>query len=390
MLKIHFLNSPAYKFGALCFWFLSYFLFTNTQHVINLNYFFLLLPTLLTISLVELKNYSSHKIVWVLAAYLITTIAAAFHSGNPASQVVYCFVVLLFYLTIYRLPPVNTKQEHQLAWAWFLVVLIYAAFNLAIAWHAGTWHFGERLVISSAFINNPIYVADLLTIGLAMISFTALRSGKFAQLCVAHVITLFVGLIILQSRSMLPVWLMVCLLTLAAGLVQTHYTQSKRHLLWLAVPAIILVCILSSPTGIAILARADSYRFEIWQGYIHQTIICGVWFGCGMDDGIHYVANNGTPMAHAHNIFVANFAKTGLWGTILLLTLIVSSILHGLKKNHMAAWVLIAGVTAMLFDGSSLIKSPNERWILIHLPLAYLIKKMVEEKYSPLGKPKTQ
>ena len=45
MLKIDFLNSNAYKFGALSFWFLSYFLFLNTQHVINLTYFFLLLPT---------------------------------------------------------------------------------------------------------------------------------------------------------------------------------------------------------------------------------------------------------------------------------------------------------------------------------------------------------
>lgn len=385
MLKIHFLNTNAYKFGAICFWFLSYFLFTNTQHVINLNYFFLLLPTLLTISFIELKHYTSHKIVWVLVAYLITTIAAAFHSGNPASQVVYCFVVFLFYLTIYRLPPINTQQENKLAWAWFSVVLIYAAYNLAVAWHAGTWHFGERLVTFLAFINNPIYVADLLTIGLAMISFNALKSGKFGALCVAHVITLFVGLVILQSRSMLPVWLIVCLLTIATGLFQTHYKQSKRHLLWLAVPAIILVYILSSDTGLAILSRADSYRFEIWQGYVHQTVQCGIWFGCGMDDGIHYIAHNGTPMAHAHNIFVANFAKTGLWGTILLLTLIISTVFYGLKKNQMAAWVLIAGVTAMLFDGSSIIKSPNERWILIHLPLAYLIKKMVEEKLSRIN-----
>lgn len=382
MLKIHFLNSNAYKFSAISFWFLSYFLFANTQHVINLNYFFLLLPTLLTISLIELKHYVSSKLVWILIAYLITTIAAAFHSGNPASQAVYCGVVFLFYLTVYRLPSINIQQENKLAWAWFSVVLIYAAYNLVITWHSGGWHFGERLVTFSAFIDNPIYVADLLTIGLAMISFTSIRSGKFAGLCVAHVITLFVGLVILQSRSMLPVWLVVCLLTLTTGFFHSFNTHSKRNLLWLTVPALLLVYILSSETGSAILARADSYRIEIWQGYIHQTITCGIWFGCGMDDGIHYIAHNDTPMAHAHNIFVANFAKTGLWGTVLLLTLLLSAILYGLKKNHMATWVLIAGTTAMLFDGSSLIKSPNERWILIHLPLAYLIKKMVEEKLS--------
>ena len=382
MLKIHFLNSNAYKFSALSFWFLSYFLLSNTQHVINLTYFFLLLPTLLTISFLEIKRYSSHKLVWLLFAYLITTIAAAFHSGNPNSQAVYSFVVLLFYLTVYRLPSINTQQENKIAWAWFLVALIYAVYNLAMQWLSGAWHFGERLIIFSAFIDNPIYVADILTIGLAMISFTAIRSGKFASLCLAHVITLFVGLVILQSRSMLPVWLVICLLTISTGLLQSFNTQSKLKLLWLVVPVILLIYILGSGTGSAILARADSYRFEIWQGYIHQTIQCGIWFGCGMDDGIKYIAHDGVPIGHAHNIFVANFAKTGLLGTILLLTLISSAILYGLKKNHMAAWILIAGTTALLFDGSSLIKSPNERWILFHLPLAYIIKKMVEEKVS--------
>ena len=382
MLKIDFLNSNAYKFGALSFWFLSYFLFSNTQHVINLTYFFLLLPTLVTISFLELKHYASHKLVWLLFAYLITTIAAAFHSGNPASQAIYSLVVLLFYLTVYRLPPINNQQENKLAWAWFSVAFIYALYNLAMAWHSGIWHIGERLLTFSAFIDNPIYVADILTIGLAMISFTAVRSGKYASLCLAHVITLFIGLLILQSRSMLPVWLVVCLLTIATGLLRNFNTQSKLKLLWLVVPVILLVYILGSNTGSAILARADSYRFEIWQGYIHQTIECGIWFGCGMDDGINYISHDGLPMKHAHNIFVANFAKTGLWGTVLLLTLISSAIFYGLKKNYMAAWALIAGTTALLFDGSSLIKSPNERWILIHLSLAYLIKKMVEEKVS--------
>lgn len=389
MLKIDFLNSNAYKLGALSFWLISFFLFTHTQYVINLGYFFLLLPTLLTISLSELKQYSSYKLVWVFIVYLLTTIAAAYHSGNPVSQAAYCFVVFLFYLTVYRLPNINFQQENKLAWAWFLVSLIYAIYNLTIASKSGLWHFGDRLITFSAFIDNPIYVANLLTLGLAMVSFVSIKSRKFASLCVAHVITLFMGLIILQSRSMLPVWLVICLLTLITGYHHTFSKQSKNNLLWLFIPATLLAFILFSDTGSAILARADSYRFEIWQGYIQKTIECGIVFGCGMDDGIHYIAHDGSAIAHAHNIFVANFAKTGLWGTVLLLTLITSALFYGLKKNQLAAWVLIAGVTAMLFDGSSLIKSPNERWLFIHLPLAYLIKKMVDENYRLLVIKKT-
>ncbi len=386
MLKIHFLNSNSYKIAAISFWFLSYFLFSHTQHVINLCYVFLLIPTLLTIRFDELKKYCSIKLVLVLIAYLITTIAAAYHSGSPASQAIYCFVIFLFYLTVFRLPNLNVGQENKLAWAWFLIVLFYAIFNLFLSWKSGIWHFGERLITFSAFIDNPIYVADLLTIGLAMISFVSIKSGKFASLALAHVITLSMGLIILQSRSMLPVWLVICLLTLLTGFYQIFYKHSKSSFLWLFVPAILLAYILLSDTGSAILARADSYRFEIWQGYIQKTIECGIVFGCGMQDGIHYIARDGIPMAHAHNIFVANFAKTGLLGTVLLLTLIVSALFYGFKKNQLAAWVLIAGVTALLFDGSSLIKSPNERWIFIHLPLAYLIKKMVEEQQILTGK----
>ena len=259
-------------------------------------------------------------------------------------------------------------------------MIIYTLYNSFIGWKNGSWHFGERLIHFSAFIDNPIYVADLLTIGLGMISFNAIKSGKFTSLCIAHVITLFIGLVILQSRSMLPVWLIISLLTLLAGFFQAPDSQPKRHLFWLAIPLVILVYILASDTGSAILARADSYRFEIWQVYIRHTIDCGIWFGCGMNDGITYTAADGNQIAHAHNIIVANFAKTGLVGTILLIAVLVYAVFYSLKKNVMAGWMLVSGLTALMFDGSSLIKSPNERWIMIHLPLAYLIKLMVEEK----------
>lgn len=393
MSKIPFLNSKAYQFSALCFWFISYFLFAKSQHVINLTYFFLLLPTLLTIRTQALRQYISHPLVWVFITYLIITIAEAFHSGKPESQVVYCFVVFLFYLTVYRLPPITIKQENILAWAWFAVVLIYASYNVAKGWQNGSWHFGERFINFSAFINNPIYVADLLTIGLAMISFNAIRSNKLVNACGAHVITLFVGLVILQSRSMLPVWLVISLLTVVTGFFESQhncqadqvtdgYKQRKRNLLLLAIPVALLIYILSSDIGSAILARADSYRLEIWQAYIKQTIDCGIWFGCGMNEGVSFTTKDGHPIVHAHNILIANFAKTGLIGTILVLALLITATVYGLRKKHMAAWVLIAGITALMFDGSSLIKSPNEQWILFHLPLAYLIKLMIEQKIA--------
>lgn len=380
MFSASFLNSRAYQFGALCIWFLSYFLLANTQHVINLNYLVLLVPTLLTIRFIDLKRYTAHPIVWIFIAYLLITIAAAFHSGKPASQATYCFLVILFYLTIYRLPSITTRQEAVVAWAWFSVVLVYTLFNLITAWQNGIWYFGKRLTVFSAYIDNPIYVANLLTIGLAMISFNAVRARKYMGMCIAHIFTLFLGLVILQSRSMLPVWLAVSLLTIATAFLQHRQVINGRRLAGFLIPVLLLIYILNSDTGHAILARADSYRFEIWQAYFKQTLECGLWFGCGMNDGIAYTTRDGYPIAHAHNIFVANFAKTGLVGTLLILALILTAIIYGLKHHQIAAWVLIAGTIALMFDGSSLIKSPNEKWILIHLPLAYLIKLMVEDK----------
>ena len=382
MLDIRFLQSNRYKLIVISLWLLSFFLLTNSQYVINFTYIFLLLPTLLTVRFSELKNYFSNPITLLFVVFLITTIAAAFHSGRAISQAIYCFVILLFYLTIFRLPKIDAITEYRFAWTWFFVAIAYTLFNLILTWKSGTWHYGDRLITFSAFIDNPIYVADLLTVGLAMISFFAIKNNQFVRLAVAHVITLFFGLIILQSRSMLPAWLVVSVLTIAAAFLSNKHYLSKRHLIWLIIPVATLTYILSSETGANILARGDSYRFEIWQAYIQETIKCGIIFGCGMEDHIRYIASDGILMAHAHNIFIANFAKTGLAGTIPLLTLITITILYGLKKNKMAAWFFVASVTALLFDGSSLIKSPNERWIMIHLPLAYLIKLIVEEKMA--------
>jgi hypothetical protein len=383
MFNIPFIDSNRYKITAISIWLLSFLVLSNTQHVINFTYIFLLLPTLLTIKLSELKKYVTNRNVLLLIALLTITIAAAVHSGKPISQTKYAMVIFLFYLTVFRMPEIKTTDENYFAWSWFLALVAYTLLNLSISWRTGTWHYGERLVMFTSYINNPIYVTNLLTVGLAMISFTSIKDKQFVRLCIAHVITLFLGLIILQSRSMLPAWLVISLLSLWMVIrTEKNYTL-PQNIFWLIVPSSILAYILISDIGSHILARGDSYRFEIWQGYIKETIKCGVIFGCGMDDNIQYIAKDGIPMAHAHNIFIANFAKTGLLGSIPLCFLIGASLFYGLKRNLMAGWFLLAGVTALLFDGSSLIKSPNEKWILVHLPIAYLIKLNLDERFAP-------
>jgi len=78
-------------------------------------------------------------------------------------------------------------------------------------------------------------------------------------------------------------------------------------------------------------------------------------------------------ISHAHNIFIAYFFKYGLIGLIPLLSVVVWAVYYGLKKIPWAAWVLIAGVVGLSFDGNNILKKANETWLIFHLPLAIIL-----------------
>lgn len=380
MLDIKLFNSPNYWFYAFSIWLASFFVLPNTQWVINLTYVILLLPTLLTLQATQIKQFSTDLFARILFLFMLILILAAYRSGNPLSETKFCLLVLLFYFSVLKLPNYSDESIHRYAWSFLIFILTYMLINALLQFHQGTWLFGKRLGSLFAFVDNVIHVANLLTLCLAIISYSSIKLKRYKSLALAHGLTLFACLVILQSRGMLPAWLFIVVLSLM--LIYKNKAKPTTLILFATLPILLFIALINSDFGKEILARADSYRFEIWQGYYNETVKCGIWLGCGLETNIHYITHDGISIPHAHSIYVANFSRTGIVGTIVMIPLIFGMIWYGLKKNLWAGWMLAAGAIVLMFTSSAIIRSPNERWILIHLPLAYLIKLRIEARLA--------
>jgi len=379
MLDIKLFKHPNYWICAFSIWLASFFILPNTQWVINLTYVILLLPTLLTLQLSQIKQFSTDFFARTLFLLMLMLVFAAYRSGDPLSEIKFSLIVLLFYLTVLKLPTYSDESIHRYAWLCLIFILGYTLTNLLFKFQQGQWVPGQRLYGLFAFVDNPIHVSNLLTVFLAVISHTSLQLKKYKSLVLAHCLTLFTSVAVLQSRGMLLAWFFIVVLSLF--IIYKNKVKPVTLICTMAVLTVFFAAFLNSDLGKEMLVRSDSYRLEIWHGYLRETVKCGVWLGCGLETNIHYVTHDGISIPHAHSIYVANFSRTGILGTIVFITLIFGSIWYGLKKNLWAGWMLAAGAIVLMFTSSAIIRSPNERWILIHLPLAYLIKLRIEDKF---------
>ena len=366
---------------AFFLWLISFLVIKTPQWQINFTYLIILAPVLISLNLAELKKFFSEPLAKCLLLLIFTLVISGFIDGEPLRQAKYGLLVILFYIAVSRLPNITNKEIWRTAWIFLYCLLLYVGANMVWKFSIGGWLPGDRLVDLWGKLGNPIYVTDTMTACLAIITFTGIQMRKYRYVLLAHCITLLTGLVVLQTRSAIPVWLAI----LGLSWIQTSsYRTKKQTLLFIFAASFIFLIaysVSSLEIGNKLLAR-NVYRPEIWHGYIEESLRCGIWFGCGIGYGFRYISHDGNLMAHAHNIFVAQFFKAGLIGLAPLFVMSSWAAIYGIKSRVWAGWFFVAGVVALCFDGNNLIHSPNEYWLLFHLPLALLINQRKHITYS--------
>src|SRR5690606_91446 len=185
-----------------------------------------------------------------------------------------------------------TEDVWKYSWLMFLMLVAYVVINMGIRFADGTWQPGARLVYLTGRVENPIFAADLLALFLAAITVTSISLRTFRSLILAHLLALVLCIFVLQSRSMLPAWAVIVLLTAFQSAFRSK--ESIYPILTSAGLVLFVVyCLFFTELGSLILERGDSYRLEIWQGYILQTFNCGILFGCGMDHPFQFITRDG-------------------------------------------------------------------------------------------------
>lgn len=380
MKLLQFFRSPTFALYAVGAWLVSFLVIFSSQAHNNISYIILLIPTLFTLQIQEIRRFFSHPLSKGLLAVILTLILAAqVGDSDPWRQVKFGLIVLLFFIAVARLPFINNRTAYKAAWGFLGLITIYVILNAGWQFHQGIWSPGARLGDLSAKLENVIYVTNVMGGMLAIITLIGLQEKRYREVIIGHALVLLLSLTILQTRSIIGIWALIILLT-SLSLYRTTLLD-RKFLISLAVASLVIGLAIAgliafTPIGDNLLAR-KFYRFEIWSGFIAETLRCGLWFGCGPDHAFRYISYDGIAMLHPHSIFVTQFYKAGLIGLTPLIALTIWAISTSYKTRSWAGWYFIVGILGLCFDGSSIVHSPSQRWLVFHLPLALLISQQL-------------
>lgn len=380
MRLFQFFRSPTFALYAVGAWLVSFLVIFSSQAHNNISYIILLIPTLLTLQIQEVRRFFTHPLSKGLLAVILTLILAAqVGDSDPWRQVKFGLIVLLFFIAVARLSFINDRTAYKAAWGFLGLITIYVILNTGWQFYQGVWSPGARLGELSSKLENVIYVTNVMGGMLAIITLIGLQEKRYREVIIGHALVLVLSLTILQTRSIIGIWALIILLT-SLSLYRTKLLD-RKFLISLVIAGLVIALaivglIVFTQIGDNLLAR-KFYRFEIWSGFIAETLRCGLWFGCGPDHAFRYISLDGITMLHPHSIFVTQFYKAGIVGLIPLIALTIWAIFTGYKTRSWAGWYLIVGILGLCFDGSSIIHSPNQRWLLFHFPLALLISQQL-------------
>ncbi len=379
---INFLRSPTFALYAVGTWMVSFLVITGSQAHNNFSYLVLLIPTLISLRLEEIKSFFQNRLAQGLLLVILSLItAAALGDGDPWRQVKFGLIVILFFIAVARLPMISNTAVYRAAWIFLGLLCLYVSGNAIWQYSHDDWQLGARLNDMHAKLENVIYVTNTMGGMMAIITLLGIEQKKFREVLAAHALVLFFGLVLLQTRSIIGIWALTVLITYIA--LYKHQLRNIKVISTMAVAAIFLTAgiaylLFFTSIGESLLAR-NFYRPEIWAGYIAETVRCGITFGCGPEHDFQYVSHDGFTMVHPHSVFVTQFYKAGLIGFIPLIALTILAAVQGYKARSWAGWYFIVGAFGVCFDGSSLVHSPSQRWLVFHLPLALLIAQQLHQ-----------
>lgn len=375
-----FFRSHDYMLYATGIWLLSFLIISGSQKHNNFTYLILLLPTLLTLQLSELRNFFQRPIArWLTATVGFLVLSAFINNGEALAQLKFGLIVLIFFIAISRLPTISHHVAERVCYVFLALIIAYLSFNVLMQFLYSGWELGQRLGPLTSKLENINYAATTMCALSASLLYFWMHQRKFGlSLCILMVVFI-IGMTILQSRTTILAAILIALL-FGIQVFRGREFQSSRgpFLIAIAVVIVAILLVYLSPIGESLMAR-KTYRWEIWQGYFFETLKCGTWFGCGNTHDFRYVTHDGVIMVHPHNIFLTQFYKAGILGLTSLIGLTVYSMYYSFKYHPWLGWYLSVGLVGLSLDGSSLIHSPSQRWLLFHLPIAILLSQLPKQ-----------
>ena len=350
----------------------SFFLPFGSGVTKTVFYLLICLPALLSFRKTDLTILVGQPSFLLLIS--LCTYAALRSEDQQSLMYTFKATIAIFLLLIaaLRLPSLQPDKVKRFSLILILFIFFYIFANAAFQNYSYGWRLGQRLAPLFGQSKSVIFTADLLLSSLAAYSWSCVKTRDFKYLALVHIVVVSVAMYFLQTRSIIPAWLVCSVAMIATQIKGKRNILIAIGIILFAVSAAWLTLDLSGMTHI-ITARGDSYRSEIWSAYLAATSNCGIILGCGWGHELNHIAHDGFAISHPHSMYIQHFYWGGLIGLFLLFACISVPLIKGVQLSKYLSWPLIIGSVALGFDGKSLISMPNERWLLVLLPLVILI-----------------
>ncbi|RRV09441.1 O-antigen ligase domain-containing protein [Pseudomonas sp. v388] len=262
----------------------------------------------------------------------------------------------------------------------FWTVCLYILAVSVYGWSTGQFALGERVNLLPARMENVIYASGWLVCCLALALPVWVRERRWVEAGCAVFVTLLVAAFIVQTRTALvgAAFLFgVCAL-------YSLYRSPKRSvpvLLALAAVAALGFWVVKDEQWIQLLlVRGDSYRIELFQIMTGEWRNCGWLLGCGVEFHTDQTLTGGMPIQHPHSIFVSMGLYTGAVSLVLFLVVMAATLWNAVRLREGWGLYLACALVMLNFDGAKLIGNPDELWVLVLLPAAMVLGRVVQSR----------
>jgi hypothetical protein len=261
-------------------------------------------------------------------------------------------------------------------WAVFLYIFAVSVYG----WVSGRFEFGERVNLLPARMENVIYASGWLVCCMALAMPVWNRERRWIEAACGVFVTLLVAAFIVQTRTALVGAAFLFGVCALYSLRQSP-KRSVLALLALAVVAALGFWVVKDEQWVQLLmVRGDSYRIELFRIMTGEWGRCGWLLGCGVEFQTIQTLTGGMPIQHPHSIFVSLGLYTGAVSLVLFLFVMAATLWNAIRLREGWGLYLACALVMLNFDGAKLIGNPDELWILVLLPAAMVLGRVVQDR----------
>ncbi|MET1077534.1 MAG: O-antigen ligase family protein [Pseudomonas sp.] len=261
-----------------------------------------------------------------------------------------------------------------------LVALGTSLYSL-IGFVAGDYHPGDRLIGSGA-LDNPLLSSHLF--GFFCVYWLSLslttRRPHLLWLSIPALVVMFAAVVATGSRTPLVA------LSLAALWLSFICWHRGSPLLIAALLLTGTVFLLLFPE--LIMTRGDSYRRDLWQLTLGK-IAEHPWIGHGYSANLSLDPGTGYALREPHNFALGVLYYVGILGLLPWLFVQAWALLASWRQRAQPLFILastwlVFGIGAGLTEGGGILSRPKEHWFLLWIPLALIAALCIANRHRRL------